>query len=313
MADENELQTADEIAAARREFLSEPPPVISNEPEPVVDDASLEGEVLDDLTKPRRRRRVRNPHLPRLRRRPEPPILTLQFGGEEQVRLAHQVQEALRTEQGVRALVANGLSALGYEPEQIRQALEGAQAPAPSPAPAAAPASPLEGLEDDDVVTVGSMKSVIADAIKQAVEAATGQSKDVIAPVQDVVQQQQQLLVRTNTDAAVIEALGQVPTDETEAAAYRKQVDAIVARASAYYDPTKWADAGHIRQAVQRANAELNAESEERFQAYLRQKKQVRDSQPPHVAGGAGGEGPLPEPKSLAEARKQARDSGFFD
>jgi hypothetical protein len=313
MADENELQTADEIAAARREFLSEPPPVISNEPEPVVDDASLEGEVLDDLTKPPAAPEGAQPApapAPAPTGTPDPYAA---FGGEEQVRLAHQVQEALRTEQGVRALVANGLSALGYEPEQIRQALEGAQAPAPSPAPAAAPASPLEGLEDDDVVTVGSMKSVIADAIKQAVEAATGQSKDVIAPVQDVVQQQQQLLVRTNTDAAVIEALGQVPTDETEAAAYRKQVDAIVARASAYYDPTKWADAGHIRQAVQRANAELNAESEERFQAYLRQKKQVRDSQPPHVAGGAGGEGPLPEPKSLAEARKQARDSGFFD
>jgi hypothetical protein len=306
-----ELQTAAEIAAARQQFLSEPPPVLDpNEPataDPAADEAAAEAAALEELTSPAtppEGEPAPAPVTPPAAADPFAP-----FGGEEAVRNAHQVQEALRTEQGVRALVANGLTALGYTPEQIRAALTG-EAPATPAAPAEA--DPLSGLDDDDVLTVAGAKAIIEQAVTKATQAATQAATAGLAPVQEAVAAQQATAVRNNTDAAVISVLGPVPTDPAELASYRTQVDAIVARAQAHYDPTQWANPSHISQIVTQAHAELEAEADARFKAYLARKKTVRDSTPVNTAGGAGSEGPLPEPKNLAEAREQARAAGFF-
>jgi hypothetical protein len=309
---DGELQSAAEIAAARQQFLSEPPPIVdSNEPavtDPAADDAAAEAAALEELTTPATPSEgapAPAPVTPPAAADPFAP-----FGGEEAVRNAHQVQEALRTEQGVRALVANGLTALGYTPEQIRAALAGeAQAPTPT---APAEADPLAGLDDDDVLTVAGAKAIIEQAVTKATQAATTAATAGLAPVQEAVAAQQATAVRNNTDAAVISVLGPVPTDANELQAYRTQVDAIVARASQNYDPAQWANPSHISQIVTQAHAELEAEADARFKAYLERKKTVRDSTPVNTAGGAGSEGPLPEPKNLAEAREQARAAGFF-
>lgn len=311
MADETEgeLQSSADIAAARQAFLSEPPEIVSNEPaEPVVDEAAEEAAALDELTQP--------PAAPEGGTTPPPPAPAptgtpdpyAEFGGREAVEQAVNVQAALRTEQGVRMAVANGLVTLGYSVEQVRAALEGAEV-----APAApAVVDPLEGLDDEDVLTVSSAKALIEQAVTRATAVATEKADAGIAPIAEAIATQQRQQVQSNTDAALISVFGPVPDDPTQAAAYRTSVDAIVQRAGASYDPSQWANPHHITSVIQQAHAEIEAESEARFKAYLLNKKQVRDSQPVHTGGGAGGEGPLPEPKNLAEAREQARAGGFF-
>lgn len=315
MADEP--QTAAEIAAARQEFLNNPPPILDPDepvapPEPTA--ADDEGALLDDLTKPPAAPEGAPAGAPAPAPAPSgTPDPYAAFGGEEAVRRAHEVQEAMRSEQGVRALVANGLVALGYSPDQIRAALA-AEAPV-APAPAAAPAAPdpFADLDDEDVVTVAQTRQLIEHAVKQATEAAVAASGEQQQPLAEVIRAQQQATVRSTTDAALIGVLGPLPENEAEAAAYRANVDAILERGAKYYDPNQWANPAHIQETVVKANAELNAEQEARFQAYLVKKKAARDAQPVNTGGGAGGEGPLPEPKSLGEARKQLREARFFE
>lgn len=311
---EGELQTAAEIASARQAFLSEPPAILDpNEPAEVEID---EDALLDEaLNKPPAATEGAPSGTEATAPAPAPtgpaadPYAA--YGGQEAVRNAVAVQEALRTEQGLRALVANGLVELGYSVEQVREALA-AQGAAPA-APAAEP-DVFGDLEDDDLaqLTVAQTRDLLASVAEKAAAAAVAQTQQQLAPVQETIQAQQTAAVRSVTDAVVVELLGQIPSDPEELKAYQAQVDAIVARGGSYYDPSQWANPAHIREAVVRANAELNAESEARYQSYLAGKRRARTAAPPNTGGGAGGEGPLPEPKNLDEARKQARAAGFF-
>ena len=311
---EEQPETVEEVASARAAFLAEPPEFVSDEP--VVDDAAQaaadEAAALDEQTIPPVEG---SPVEPVAAPAPGTPDPFAQYGGAEAVANAHAVQEALKTEQGVRALVANGLIALGYTVEQVREALDaaatGTPAPAGTPAPPAADA--FTGLDDDDVVTVGSIRTQL-DAIRaEAAAAAQAQTQQTVKPLQDVIAEQQASTVRQFTDAALLEVLGPYPAPGTpERAAYDGQVQDILARGAAYYDATAWNNPEHLRSVVQRASAEIHAENERRYQAYLTTKRTARDNAPPNIGGGAGGEGPLPEAKSLGDARKQLTDSGFF-
>jgi hypothetical protein len=306
---EGEAQSAADIAAARQAFLSEPPEIISSDPEPVVDEAAQaaadEAAAIEELSQA--------PAAPEGEQSPPPapaptgtPDPYSQFGGEEAVRTAYQVQQAMRTEQGVRALVANGLAALGYEPDAIKQALDGQAAPTP-----AAPVDPFAGLDDDDVVDVKTVRQLVEQLAAQQ-KPAEPTVDPRIEQVQQQLLAQQQQQVRGWTDTALIEVLGAPPEDEAERKVFATQVDQTVARAGAYYNPQLANDPAHIRSCIQQAHADLEAEADARLKAYIASKKRTRDSQPVNVGGGAGSEGPLPEPKNMGEAREQARKSGFF-
>lgn len=321
---EGEAQSAAEVADARRAFLSEPPEFINNDPEPEPDPAAQaaadEAAAIEELSKP--------PAAPEggsaATATPPPPAPAstgtldpyAEFGGEQAVRTAHEVQQALRTQEGVRALVANGLTALGYSVDQIRAALDGAAAPAGEAAPPAAPADPFAGLDDDEVVDVKTMRqyaqTLAAQAADAAVKQALGQVEPQVKSVQDAIAEQRQTAVRTWTDSALIEVLGTPPENPEEGKVYKSTVDATVQRAGAYYDPSRSNDPAHIRACIQQAHADLEQESEARLQAYIATKKRARDAQPVNVGGGAGAEGPLPEPQNMAQAREQARKTGFF-
>ena len=325
MADENdvvELETSADIAAARHEFLSNPPGIV--EDAPVVDEAAVRADeaavALDELTPP-----VTGTPAPdetgTTPAVPAPgttaPVVDpyAAYGGEEAVRLAAQVQEALRTEPGIRALVANGLTALGYSVDQVRTALDSTQATVETPAPT----SVLDNLADDDIVTVGSIKTLLAEVAQQAAAAATAATTAPLAGVQEAIQQQQaqqleqrQQVVRGYTDQAVIETLGAVPTNPAELATYQAQVNDLLAVGQKYYDPAQSSDPAHLHTVIQRAHADIEAQAEARFQAYLATKRQARDNQPVNTGGGAGVESPLPEPKNMKEAREQAKAAGFF-
>lgn len=316
MAEEaGELETAADINAARQAFLADPPPIL-NPDEPVApvvaDEDDIDG-ALGELTP--------SPAAPEGAPAPAPaPVSTeaidpyAAYGGEEAVRVAHQVQEALRTREGINVLVANGLTALGYSPQQIKEALDaaaadGAGAPAPT-APAAA--DPLAGLEDDDFVPVSAVKTLVEQAAAAAAQQAIAATQEQVQPVQQAIQEQQAQQVRNNTDAAIVAVLGPVPTDPQQLSDYQELARTIVTRGANYYDPSKWYDPSHITQTVQRAHAEIEAEAEARYKAYLTKKKQARDSAPVNTGGGAGSDGPIAEPKNLVEARKQAEAAGFF-
>lgn len=320
MADEVE-QTPTEVAQSRQDFLSNPPEILDPSEAPPVDEAAQaaaeEAEAFEELSQSSAPEGATTPT-------PAPaPTPTADpyrdFGGEEQVRLAWQVQEALRTEQGVRALVANGLQALGYDPAQITAALqsEGLQQALPNqPEAPAAAADQLAGLDDDDVVDVKTVRAyaqtVAEQAAQKAVAEALGQVQPQVQSVQEAILEQQQAQLRSYTDTALIEVLGQPPADEEERKVFASNVDATVARASVYYNPQLANDANHVRSCIAQAHADLEAEAEQRVKAYIAGKKRARDAQPVNVGGGAGAEGPLAEPRNMTEARDQARKSGFF-
>lgn len=311
---EGEVQSAADIEAARQAFLGAPPPILDPSETTEVSAGSDEEQAAIDelLTKPPAGQEGAAPAAapaPAPAPTGTPPEQIVvghdQFGNpiivsREQAYSAWQVQEALRTEQGVRALVANGLQALGYSVDQVRQALEGYE-------PEGEP-DPFAELDDDEPITVAQARALA----EQAAARAAGQVADPLTEVQQAIAQQQTMAVRSVTDAAVIKALGPIPTDPEQELAYRQRVDQIVAHGAQYYDPNRWNDPAHIEAAVNRAVAELNAADEARFQAYLATKRSARTSSPPNIAGGAGTDGPLPEPKTMAEATKQAREAGFF-
>jgi DNA-binding transcriptional MerR regulator len=315
-APEGEQSPAD-IEAARQAFLGSPPPILDPSETPAVSEGSTSAEeqaAIDEILAnkpPAGSEGATTAPAPAPASPGSSPDSFVvghdQFGqpitvSREQAYSAWQVQEALRTQDGVRALVSNGLTALGYSVEQVRAALENYQEPQGEP-------DPWADLDDDEPITVAQARALAA----QAAQASTQQVADPLREVQAAIAQQQQAAVRSVTDQAVIAALGPVPTDDpAKEQAYRQRVDAIVNRGAIYYDPNQWNNPQHIQAAVNRAVAELNAEDEARFQSYLATKRSARAGTPPNTAGGAGTDGPLPEPKTMEEARKQARAVGFF-
>lgn len=320
--DETPDLTPAEVAASRREFLSNPPPEIPVEPEVAPDGAADEAAAIEEFQAAQRAAAGQPPAGPEgaAPAAPAPaPAPTgtpavdpyAQWGGEEAVRTAMAVQDALRTEQGLRALVANGLVELGYSVDQVRSALEAYDAEQGRQPQGAAP-DPFAEFEDDDPVTVAQARALATDVAKTAVEQALAAQANQLAPIQQVIAEQQQTAVRTTTDAAVVELLGPVPPEPEKLAQYQRQVDAIVERGARYFDPNQWSNPAHVRAAVVQAHAEIQAENEQRFSDFLARRREVRDSQPPNIGGGAGSDGPMAEPKTMAEARKQAEAAGFF-
>lgn len=319
MADytEGELSSTEDIAAARQQFLSNPPgEVVEPTPEPTVDEGAAIDEQLAQAPAEGGEGATAPAPAPAPAGTPDP---FAAYGGEEAVRVAHQVQEALRTREGLNVLVANGLTALGYQPQAIKAALD-AYAAGETPGEQTAPAAtdPLAGLDDDEPLTAAQARQLFAQqqaAIQeQARQAALAAAQQQVAPLQETIQEQQARTVKQNADAAIISVLGPVPSpDAPNYATYVAQAQELVQRGSAYYDPTQWADPAHVHQAILRAHAEQEAANEARYQAYLQRKKEDRGSQPVNTGGGAAGAEPLPEPKSMAEARKMAKAAGFFD
>jgi hypothetical protein len=308
--------TPAEVTAQRQEFLSNPPAEISVEPEVTPDAGADEAAAIEEFQAAQRAAADQPPAGPEgAAPAPTPaPVPSgdpyAQWGGEEAVRTAMAVQDALRTENGLRALVANGLTELGYSVEAVRTALDSFVEPQAQQRQG--PPDPFADFGDDDPVTVGQAKQLAQSVAEQAVAQALAAQQETLAPMQRVIADQQQTQVRNVTDAAVIELLGAIPTEPDKLASYQRQVDAIVERGARYYDPNQWSNPAHVRAAVVQAHAELEGENLARFNDFLARRREVRDSQPPNIGGGAGTDGPLAEPKTMAEARKQAEAAGFF-
>lgn len=233
-----------------------------------------------------------------------------EYGGKDEVSNAVVIARALRTERGTRLLIAQGLEALGYTPEQVTAALAGgAVAGAPGEAAPAAPASPLDSINDEDVVTGAELKTVVSAAVQQAVEQMQAAVQAGTDPVRAAFEADRGARTGALVDSVIVELLG----EGGDPATVDKSIAGDVIRAAeAYIEQDNW-DPIHIRTAIVRGHADVTAELNRRFEAYQAKKKAAKDGTPTPIGGGlpAGSE-PAPEPKDLNEARAIAKAAGFF-
>jgi hypothetical protein len=303
---------ADAIAATRAAAAAAPPPP---------SDAALEAQALDELlgTQPPAGQEGATATAPSAPAPAPAPTGTpdpyAQWGGYQAVENAMAVQQALRTEQGVRTLVAQGLMDLGYDVNQVRAALDGAPPEQQWGTQDQPIVDPTAGLADEDQIdlTAGDLRALIDNITTQA---ATRAAQTVAQQVQPLTQQIQEADARQQrqvTDSALVAVLGPPPADPQARAAYAARVDAIVSHGQQYFDPAQWSNPQHVQSVIARANAEIVQADEARYQAYLQSKRETMLAQPPNTGGGAAGEEPIPEPKNLAESRRMAAAAGFFD
>lgn len=241
----------------------------------------------------------------------QPPVAPIEdpyaeWGGREVVEDAINVTNALRTETGVRTVIAQGLQALGYSPDQIQAALAGGPAAVEAAVEAAAPADPLADLADDDVVSVSDVRRLVQASIEQATAAVTAKVEQQLSPLQEQVLSEQTTRAQEAVDNTIFELLqveGEVdPALATEVLRYANQYITDQNR----YDPTA------IRNAIITGKAEAEAAIQQAHDAYLRSKAAVKASLPtPVVAASPGGE-TVEEPKSIEEASAQLRAKGWF-
>jgi hypothetical protein len=244
----------------------------------------------------------------------EPPVAPIEdpyaeWGGREVVEDAVNVANALRTETGVRTVIAQGLQALGYSPAQIQAALAGGPAAVEAAVEAAAPtgpADPLEGYADDDVVNVSDVRKLVEAQVAAATAAVTAQVEQQLTPLQQQVIEQQTTRAQNAVDSTIFELLqvdGQVdPALATEVLRYANQHITDATR----YDPEA------IRNAIISGKAEAEAAIEAAHAAYLRGKAAVKATLPtPVVAASPGAEAPA-EPQSIEEASAEMRKRGWF-
>jgi hypothetical protein len=312
-----ELTDPAEIKAARAAFLHDAPPILSSDeppaaPDPVAEEAAAIAEL---TTPPTPEGAAAAPAEPPA---PGTPDAYAEFGGRAEVEQAFAIQEALRTESGLRLLVAQGLRALNYDADAIQAALDGAVAPpAPTDVPPAPPdplATILDGLEDDEGVSVGDVKRIVAyavaEAARQATAAATTTTQAALDPVRQEYEQQRAAVAGATTDSTLVELLGPQPTDPAELADYNTLAAGVKHRAGAYLDPNDWTAVG-IRNALVRGHADLVSQKQAELQAYLRTKREKANGTPVATGGSAGGEGLPPEPRNIKEAIAARKAAGI--
>lgn len=237
---------------------------------------------------------------------------------------AFNIQRGLTTEQGVRMIVAQGLTALNFQPEDVRAFVEGrltlsqqqqqqaVAAAAAAPAPVA-PANPWDNLTDEDLIDGPQFKQYAAEIQRQAIEQATAAAQAQIAaataPQNQAIQQERQVRAGQVTDSTLVELLGEggdVSTVDKELA------QRVLQEASKYIDPNNW-DSGHIRAAVIMGHHDVVKIAEAAQRAYLNRKSLVAEGVPTSVGGAqAPGAEPMAEPKSLKEASKMAKEMGLL-
>lgn len=233
------------------------------------------------------------------------------YGGREAVEEAAVIRDALATEAGVRTLVAQGLAALGHDPEAVKAFLQGQGASPQQAAAAVAEADPLANIADDDVVTGADMKAYTERQVAAAVAQATSAVKEATAPLQAQFQAQREASAQATVDAALIEVLGPVPTDPAERANFEALAQATLVASARFIEQDNW-DTAHIRAAVLNGHAAMTAATEAAIQARLAAKRHQAAAQPANIGGTPPGGEEVAEPKNMAEARAMARASGIF-
>ena len=331
--DEQHIESNKDFRNARSAFLRDAPPILNpDDPAPAPVETDPIESAVADLTTPAAPAPGVTPPAAPTQPAPAPAAPSLITVGyteagvpiqitPEQAQQHWQVTEALRTEAGVRAMVAQGLRALypNATAEQIQalsQQLATGAAPESTPgAPVAA--DPFAGIGDEDLVTGAELKTLVtkllSDAQANAARAAAAAVQQQVDPVRAAFEQQQQRTAQVTADATYVELLGPTPPPGDPAREdWLRQAKQVQILATAHLDPNNWNPAD-IRAALLRGHAQYVQEQDALLRAYAGSKKRDREAQPTNVGGGTpqGGE-PVKEPQNLAEARQAARAEGFF-
>ena len=244
-----------------------------------------------------------------------------EFGGREAVEQAHAIAEGLKTESGVRLIVAQGLTALGKDPSLVQAFMEGRltqqqvqQSPTVVPPAAAlagaeAQGNPWDSLTEEDLVDGEQAKAWFTKIRNDAVEAARREVQAAQAPVQQAVRAEQQVRAGQVTDQTLVELLSD---DGTPATVDRDLAAKVLAQANRYIDPNNW-DSGHIRAAIIQGHYDVVKIAELAQRAYLNKKSLVAEGVP-QTTGGAQSPGaePQAEPKNVKDATKMAKAMGLL-
>lgn len=238
-----------------------------------------------------------------------------EYGGADEVRNAVTLANAMRSEQGMRAVIANGLHALGYSPEQVRAALQnqGATPAEATAAVAAAPAAevdPLADITDDDVVTGGDLKRIVQATIEKTARETAAALAAATKPLEDQVQVERQSRAQQTVDGTLVELLGAPPADAAGLAQYQELANGVLTAAANGFDQNQW-DPAYIRSAIIKGHQAFTSQQDRALAAYAARKRAERAAAPAHVGGSqqAGAEA-LPEPKNVKEAIAQRKAAG---
>lgn len=329
--DEQHFESGQDFRNARSAFLRDAPPILSTD-EPAASAAEpdpIEAAVADLATPPAQP--APGATAPAAPAPAAPQLITVGYTEAgvpiqitpEQAQQHWQVTEALRTEAGVRAMIAQGLRALypNATAEQIaaigQQLSGGAGAPESAPgAPAPAP-DPLANIADDDLVTGADLKGIVNKLVRDAVATATATAaqtvQEQVDPVRQAFEHQQRVNAQATADATYVELLGPTPPEgDPTRADWLRQAKQVQVLATQHLDPNNWNPAD-IRAALIRGHAQFVQEQDALLRAYAGAKKRDRAAQPTSISGGAPqGAEPAPEPQNLAEARAAAKAEGFF-
>lgn len=194
-----------------------------------------------------------------------------EWGGQQSVEDAIAIAQALQDEDGVKALVTEGLRHLGATPEQIDAFIKGEQA-----APAGEPEDP------DRLVTAAEVEKRLA-AIQQAQHEAEASRIDSVA------------------QRSVVEAVDALQlADEDEARI-------VLSYAQKYASPEE-RDPQILQAAINAGHADYLKKLEEASTRYVERRQELNDGVPTPVTGSGppGGE-EVPAPKNMDEAKAAAR------
>lgn len=225
------------------------------------------------------------------------------YGGEENVKQLLTIQEALRTESGIRAVAAQTLSRLGVPADLIPHILAGnisvAQAQAEGEARSDSPFAGIPGFEDyDEDATLSA-----GDALRLA-QAIADQR---VSGVEKTFEERQAAERQAAADDATLGTLSNLFGDDREKWD-PALVDATVQFAQRYLDPNDW-DPANIRQSLLQGHADVVKIRGDQQQKYLEEKREAKASVPKTSggAGGAAGSEPAERPMNLKEASALAR------
>ncbi len=228
-----------------------------------------------------------------------------QYGGEDTIKNAMIVANALKTEDGIRHLTARGLQTLGYKPADIEAFLaqQAAEAAYEGITPAAQPeASPWDGQEDDDILTVAQAKQLQADIQRQITEA----RDSALAPFQQQQEEARVAAVTYSVDQALIAAIGD-PTAADPMASVDPAAADVILRVANSMAGDQVVTPQEASAFIAQAHAAVTQAAIAEQARYAAGKRATKDAIPTQTGGqGAGGDGAR-EPQTLKEA-----DQAFF-
>lgn len=194
------------------------------------------------------------------------------YGDEATVEQAIAIQAALQTEEGVRTLFEKAGQALGVTAEKLASLF-------------AVDTTPEADEDDPDrVMTYREFKELM--------------EKEVTGPAAQRAQEAQHATA-TATVNATLATLG--VTDAAE-------VRAVLAAGQQFIKDGDF-DPAHIKEAVEKGFAEYERAAKARFTDYVAKKVADKKALPGSIGGNSPGGDALPEPTSLAEAKKRAREA----